>query len=245
MVSKPASPPDLQPLQTRLDNNLARLKAALEGLRLPLERQNGTTPLSRRSNELAPPGLAETFAEITRQIAALLESQANTLARVAAALPTPVAEKDSDEAHLRSGLALPEDLVVVRVSTPSVSVGTNYDWDAQVNDVWDRPQTFSHLSIVQVNIAAPGLAAADSVTLRLYTRGDRRIPQDLMADITGTSDLSGTWFGSITTRRSEYDDSTDQDQVWGRLTNASGNSAPSNFEVTIYARRFPREEPTK
>lgn len=142
--------------------------------------------------------------------------------------------------------ALPEAAPVVTtealakavLASPSVAVGTESDFEVQFTDLAGRGIRFQHLSITQVDIAAPQLLNADDVRLRLFHRSSRRVPEDLAAEFTGTSAVSGTWQASFSNRRIEYDDLTGQSKLYLALRNSAGNSGASTFELRFYARVF-------
>jgi hypothetical protein len=133
-----------------------------------------------------------------------------------------------------------EVLVKAVVSTPSVAVGAESEFDVELTDLWGKPIDFSHLSITEVDIAAPQLVNADDVRLRIFRTGRRRVPQDLVAEFTGTSVVAGTWQASFSNRRIEYSDSDGEDELHLAVRNSSGNSGPSTFDLRFFARAFPK-----
>ena len=132
-----------------------------------------------------------------------------------------------------------EALAKAVLLSASITVGTETDFELEVTDLWDRVTPFSHLSITEVDIAAPLLVNADDVRLRLFRTGQRRVPQDLVAEFTGTSLVTGTWSAAFSNRRIEYTDETKKSTLYISIRNTSGNSRASPFEVRIYGRRFP------
>lgn len=131
-----------------------------------------------------------------------------------------------------------EALVKAVLTSASVVVGTESNFELKFTDLSDKPIDFIHLTITEVGIAAPQLANADDVRLRLFFTGQRRVPQDLVAEFTGTSAVSGTWQASFSNRRIEYTDRTGQSKLWVAVRNTAGNSAASTFDLRFYARFF-------
>ena len=112
-----------------------------------------------------------------------------------------------------------------------------------ISDAWDRLQPFSHVSITQVDIAATGLAVADTLTVRLHRSGNVvTSPLDIMAEFSGASQLTDTWMASFTNRRIEFHPrdrtAAEPGLIWVLVSNTSSNRANS-VRVTIYGRRFP------
>ena len=126
---------------------------------------------------------------------------------------------------------------VIVSATVAVSIETNFD--LEFTDLRGNPIEFEHLSITEVDIAAPQLVNADDVRLRLFRTGQRRVPQDLVAEFTGTSAVSGTWQASFSNRRIEYTDLAGESKLYIAIRNTAANSAPTTFEVRVYARTFP------
>ena len=124
------------------------------------------------------------------------------------------------------------------LTTPTVAVGSESEFDLEFTDLEGKPVKFVHLSITEVDIAAPQLVNADDVRLRLFRQGRRRVPQDLVAEFSGTSAVSGTWQSGFSNRRIEYTDLTGESKLYIAIRNTSGNSGPSTFEVRVYARVF-------
>ncbi len=133
-----------------------------------------------------------------------------------------------------------EDLVMGTADTPTINItNTSNQIPIQIHDVWRRPRFFSHLSITQVEISSPSLAVADSITVRLYRAGNPTLPQDLVADFTGASQLSDNWIATFSNRRIEFTPK-DQDKggiIWISVTN--NGSVNSIFRVSVWGRAFP------
>lgn len=142
------------------------------------------------------------------------------------------------ESTLRNGLITREDIVMIPHSTPSVAVGIETSFDLKALDLTGRALDFVHLTITEINIAAPQLVNADDVRLRIFRQGARRVPQDLVAEFTGTSAVSGTWQASFANRRIEYTDLNHKSTLWIAVRNSSGNSSISTFDLLFYARVF-------
>jgi hypothetical protein len=132
-----------------------------------------------------------------------------------------------------------EDLAVAVISTPSVAVDVEGQFEVSFTDLEGTPIKFAHLSITEVDIAAPQLVNADDVRLRFFRQGTRRVPQDLVVEFTGTSLIAATWQASFVNRRIEYTDNTAQSKLYMAIRNTAGNSGPTTFEVRCYARVFP------
>ena len=131
-----------------------------------------------------------------------------------------------------------EALVMATLSSPSIPVGIETDFSLDFTDLEGKAIKFVHLSITEVDIAAPQLANADDVRLRLFRRGTRRVPHDLVAEFTGTSAVAATWHASFSNRRIEYTDLTGESKLYVAVRNTAGNSAPSTFDLRFYARKF-------
>ena len=164
-------------------------------------------------------------------------------------VPAPTSDALSDGASLADtlrrmeelltlGIVTREDLVKGLLLSPSITVGTETNFELQFKDLRDNPVNFIHLSITEVDIAAPQLVNADDVRLRLFRDGRRRVPLDLVAEFSGTSAVSGTWQSGFSNRRIEYTDLTGESKLYIAIRNTSGNSGPSTFEVLVYARVF-------
>lgn len=154
-------------------------------------------------------------------------------------LPAEVAQKEVPQGPISPY----EDLVMARVSSPTVPVGISHDLEVQVTDLWGRPVDFAHISITQVEISARELVNTDSVRLRFYRHGTRRTPQDLVADFDGTSQLTDTWYAAFSDRRIEYGAPDVQSTIYLTARNTTGNSGPTTFQITLYGRRFPPRPP--
>ena len=136
-----------------------------------------------------------------------------------------------------------EDMAIGEVTSPSVAVGDSRDIQLELTDLWLNPIKFSLFTITQVDIAAPGLAAADAVRLRLYRSGKRRDPADVVAEFDGTSQVSGMWVAAFSNRRIEYIDANKANTVWIRVRNTAGNTGVTIFQVRLYGRHFPLNAP--
>ena len=132
-----------------------------------------------------------------------------------------------------------EFLVQAALSSPSIPVGNETTFELEFTDLNGNPIKFEHLSITEVDIAAPQLVNADDVRLRLFRTGQQRVPQDLVAEFTGTSLVSGTWQASFSNRRIEYTDLGGESKLHIAVRNTAANSAPSTFDLRFYARTFP------
>ena len=143
------------------------------------------------------------------------------------------------EELLARGLVTREDLGMAVLLTPTVAVDAERSFEVSFTDLSGNPITFVHLSITEVDIAAPQLVNADDVRLRLFRQGTRRVPQDLVAEFTGSSLISGTWQASFVNRRIEYTDLTGESKLYVAVRNTAANSGPSTFELRFYARVFP------
>jgi hypothetical protein len=128
------------------------------------------------------------------------------------------------------------------LSTPSIGVDVERDFELQFTDVAGNAINFAHLTITEIDIAAPQLVNADDVRLRFFRQGTRRVPQDLVAEFTGSSLIAATWQASFVNRRIEYTDLTKLSKLYLAIRNTSGNSGPSTFEIRFYARIFPITE---
>ena len=133
-----------------------------------------------------------------------------------------------------------EDLVVTVLSTPSVPVNTESTFTLEFTDLEGHPIGFVHLSITEVDIIATQLSASDAVRLRIFRSGQRRVPQDLVAEFSGASQVSDTWASAFSNRRIEYTDLSKQSKLYLNVRNNSGNSVSTTFEVWVYGRTFPK-----
>lgn len=132
-----------------------------------------------------------------------------------------------------------ERIVTAESVSPTVLVGNSVSLDVQVQDLGRHVSSFSLLTITQLEIAAPGLAAADVVRLRIYRTGLRRDPQDLVTEFDGASMATGTWFASFSNRGIVYKDGNTKDTVWLQVRNTAGNSAATFFIVRLSGYAFP------
>ena len=137
-----------------------------------------------------------------------------------------------------------ENLVIAALSTPTVTVGTESEFELEFKDFLNNAITFNQLSITEVDIAAPELVNADDVRLRLFRQGRRRVPQDLVAEFSGSSVTSGTWQASFSNRRIEYTDENHRSRLYIAIRNKAGNSGPTTFQLRFTARASPRAEET-
>ena len=135
-----------------------------------------------------------------------------------------------------------ENLVIAALSTPTVTVGTESEFELEFKDFLNNPINFDQLSITEVDIAAPQLVNADDVRLRLFRQGRRRVPLDLVAEFSGSSVTSGTWQASFSNRRIEYTDENHRSRLYIAIRNKAGNSGPTNFQLRFTARASPRTE---
>ena len=141
------------------------------------------------------------------------------------------------ERQLASGNVGREDLVYLNIDTPTVPLNTTLTLQMHVTGLSDhQPRPFKHLVILQVEIAAIDLISSDTVTLRLFRRGGFQVPQELVAEFAGTSQVTGTWVANFSNRRIDYFDLTLGASVWVSINNPSGNSGPTTFNVWIWAK---------
>ena len=143
------------------------------------------------------------------------------------------------EELLARGIVTREDLAKAMISTASVAVAAETNFEVDFTDLAGNPIKFAHISITEVDIAAPQLVNADDVRLRVFRNSQRRVPQDLVVEFTGTSLVAATWQASFNNRRIEYTDDTGLSKLYIAIRNTSGNSGPTTFEVRFYARVFP------
>ena len=142
-------------------------------------------------------------------------------------------------AALQAGIPTVEVLAIGEANVATVAVDTEVDVDISIKDILTGERvTFTHLSITQIDIYAPQLVAADAVRLRLFIRGTRTVPQDIVVEFDGVRDLTGTWFRTFNNRRIEYYDLDNKDYIRARVRNTAGNSAASTFGIRIYGRVF-------
>ena len=149
----------------------------------------------------------------------------------------------SIEALLARGLVTRGDWALGEVSSPTVLVGNSMDLDMKVQDLQGKSLPFSLFTISQVEIAAPQLVAADAVRLRIYRRGTRRNPLDVMAEYDGTSHTSGMWVASFSKQDLEYRDENEMDTIWLQVRNTAANSAATSFTIRIHGSAFPARAP--
>lgn len=139
-------------------------------------------------------------------------------------------------------LVTSENLVMAVILTGTVAVGTELEVDVEFTDLLGNRVEFAHLSITEVDIAAPGLVNADDVRLRLFRAGRRRVPQDLAVELTGSSLIAATWQASFSNRRLEYSDLDGESELHVSIRNTAGNSGPGTFQLRFYARAFPKAQ---
>ena len=135
-----------------------------------------------------------------------------------------------------------ENLVIAALSTPTVTVGTESEFELEFKDFLNNAIKFDQLSVTEVDIAAPDLVNADDVRLRLFRQGRRRVPLDLVAEFSGSSVTSGTWQASFSNRRIEYTDENHRSRLYIAIRNKAGNSGPTTFQLRFTARSSPRTE---
>ena len=129
------------------------------------------------------------------------------------------------------------------ISSASVTVGDSQNLEAEITDFWGRPLAFAHITITGVAISAPQLVNADAVRLRLYRRGTRAEPQDLLAEFDGASQVAGMWAAAFTNRQIEFSGLDERSKVYLTVRNTAGNSGPTTFQVFIYGLRYPAVAP--
>ena len=139
---------------------------------------------------------------------------------------------------LAQGITAREDPVIGEIATSSVAVGDSLDSFVQLTNLQNEVLPFSLLTINQIAIAAPGLVAADLVRLRLYYRGTRKNPEDLVAEFDGASQVAGMWAAAFTNRRIEYVDGNKENKVWLAVRNTTGNSGITTFRIRLYGQRL-------
>lgn len=143
-----------------------------------------------------------------------------------------------------SGDDAPSDgMVMAQIFTASVPVGVSQNLEAQVTDLWGQPVDFAHITVTEVAISAPQLVATDAVRLRLYRRGTRVDPQDLLAEFNGTSHVVDTWVGAFTTRQIEFTGLDRLSKAYMTIRNTEGNSGPSPFQIYLYGYGYPAVAP--
>ena len=140
-----------------------------------------------------------------------------------------------DRAQRPATVVREQRLIAELQSTPTVAVGSDYDFEADFFNLQGDHVLFEGLQLLQVEYDAEGLVAADTVTLSLYRKASRTT-QDLVARYSGTSGVTGIWKTIQTNQLIEYFDGEGADQIYGRLTNAAGNSARCVFHILITAR---------
>ena len=143
----------------------------------------------------------------------------------------------------REGDAPSEGWIRAQISSASVPVGISRDLEAQVTDFWGRPIAFAHITLTQVAISAPQLVDADAVRLRVYRRGTRAEPQDLLAEFNGTSQVTGMWAASFTSRQIEFSGLDELSKVYLTARNTAGNSGPTTFQLYLYGYHYPAAAP--
>lgn len=224
----PQTPPQEQATQP-----LSQVEALL---RLPRETLEGLAGLGRLEQQLGqilelqrhPP--AQPVAQV-----ALPEKFEQLLTNVALLLQKGVAPREGD--------APSEGWIRAQISSASVPVGISRDLEAQVTDFWGRPIAFAHITLTQVAISAPQLVDADAVRLRVYRRGTRAEPQDLLAEFDGTSQVTGMWAASFTSRQIEFSGLDERSKLYLTVRNTSGNSGPTTFQIYIYGYHYPAVAP--
>lgn len=132
-----------------------------------------------------------------------------------------------------------ENLAFGEVITPSTPIGTSLDLKLQLYGLGGKVLSFSLFTILQVEIAAPALAATDAARLRFYYSGSRREPLDVLAEFDGASQVAGMWYAAFSNRGIQYRDSNKENTVWMRVRNTAGNSVPTIFLVRVYGFAFP------
>lgn len=133
-----------------------------------------------------------------------------------------------------------ENLAIVEVNGPTTLVGNTFEFDVPPLDLQGHRVDFSLFLITQILISARGLATTDSVRFRLYRRKTRTVPQDIVAEFDGTSQLSDVWFAGFSNRRIELLDSDKSGEVHGDLRNTTGNSGSTSFLILLSGIRYPR-----
>lgn len=130
-----------------------------------------------------------------------------------------------------------DDYLRLEVDTPTVGIGSNGDFLGKFEDQLRNQVDFITLKIDQVEIDSPNLADTDTVTLLLYRSRTRQTPRQVVARYSGVSQLSGMWKATFTDENILYFDQDGESTLYGRITNASGNSASATFHIVIMAHR--------
>ena len=130
-----------------------------------------------------------------------------------------------------------DELVKLEVDTPTVGLGIDYDFEGRFEGIFRNQMPFDTLELDQVEIDSPNLVDTDTVTLLLYRSRTRQTPRQVVARYNGVSQLSGMWKSTFTDENLLYTDQDRDSKIYGRITNAAGNSASATFHIVISARK--------
>ena len=119
--------------------------------------------------------------------------------------------------------------------TDTVLVGSSKDFYGKFLNSRGLETPFTNLLILQVEISAPQLANTDTVTLVLYRDPLRTIPRDVVARFAGASQIAGMWKAVFSSQDIEYFSRASDDKLYGTVTNDSGNSQATTFDIIITA----------
>ena len=245
-------------------SGLATLRQTLDDLRRVIRRPAVQTVPQIPTPNQAAQQLAQ-IAEIPLQTLEVLGSLPSQLGRIEALLQNPPAPPVASQAgvsekvdQLLTGvnvllqesvtprgdnIPLNEGWIKAQITSASVPVGTIQNLEAEVTDFWGRPLDFAHITITQVAISAAQLVDSDAVRLRVYRRGTRSEPQDLLAEFDGTSQVTGMWAASFTSRQIEFSGLDERSKLYLAVRNTAGNSGPSTFQIFLYGYRYPASAP--
>lgn len=126
---------------------------------------------------------------------------------------------------------------ILELTTPTVGAGSDHDFQGEFLSADGTPISFRWLRILQVEVDSPELADSDTVTLSLYRHSSRQTPFELIARYDGDSDVTGTWKSIFPEQNFEYFDREGESRLYGRVTNAAGNSRAATFHITVVAER--------
>lgn len=248
-------------MTTNGTKGLAALRQSLAELGRVIQRPATTTP-QKSLPEKATQKLAQIAAVPVQGLESLGRVE-QLLGRIEALLQSPPAQpvpqgggaqldqlsRDVDSLLQKSvtvtgdSVALGERWTKAQISSASVPVGISQNLEAEITDFWGRQLAFIHMTITGVAISATQLVNADAVRLRLYRRGTRAEPQDLLAEFDGTSQVSGMWAAAFTNRQIEFSGLDERSKLYLTVRNTAGNSGPTTFQVFIYGLRYPAIAP--
>jgi hypothetical protein len=134
------------------------------------------------------------------------------------------------------------DRIIFEYDSQSIEVGNDLDFESNARDSQGNVVDFGRANLLQIRVWAKGIVATDTLTVQLYDSARRRTPEDRIYRANGSSDETDAWQYIQTDRNIEFTDrdwvmTPEEAKIYGRLTNALGNSAAAEVHVEILAQK--------